>query len=354
MKIFLGMLAALFLLGCNGDNAYDGENGLLNSAGASAQSLEPLYTHLYQSDANASKVAIEALLLALDDLNQTQNETLLLEAQEKFHTFVLAHKRVEAAFVADEFERGFLDTLGYMEYFHTGKNSDMMSELDAVFASSSALESALYKNANKSITSLEYTLFGEDENMTTLLPKMTQRRAEASLIMAQRVATYTVQIQEFYANDATFTASLDTTVAAIINQLIDSTYKLKEWRVGEAAGFVLKYAGSQDRRLLEYYKSRFSLEAIQEILGTHKRIMQEGLLEIASSASAANQAEAIVQTIESALAICESYGSTDLQDALSDAKTQELYNTINVLQQNYTALINTLNFEQKIIEADGD
>lgn len=347
------ILIGLFLVACNGENAYDGENGLFSSPTLSTQSLEKLYEAVYRADANASKVVLQDFTLSLQDLNQTQNETALLEAQQKFYFFVASHKRVEAAFVADEFSDAFLDTLGYMEYFHVGKNSDMISELNTVFASSTPLESALYKNANKSITSLEYTLFGEDENLSTLLPKMTQRRAEAALIMAQRVLQYTTEIQEFYQNDTTFVNSLDVTTAAIINQLIDSTYKLKEWRIGEAAGFVVKYEGNTDKTLLEYYKSRFSLDAVKEILLTHKSIMQNGFGDIASSANVTNQAEAILLTIESALALCESFDAP-LQEYLHEDVTKELYNTINVLQQNYTAMINTLNFEQKIIEADGD
>ena len=353
MHYIFSIFLTLFLIGCGDDNSYDGKTGLIGGVSVVDSSLEDLYADVYQSDANLSATRLENLIEDLAILQNEQNEQTLQSAQESFYAFVRAQKRIEAAFIADEFDSTFLDTLGYMEYFHVGKNSDLISELDRVFSSSTSIQNALFKNSNKSITSLEYTLFGEDENTSTLLEKFDTRRAEAALFMAQNIQNHTLSIQNFYSNDKSFTLDIDVTTAALINQLIDSAYKLKEWRIGEAAGFVLKYEGSVDRTLLEYYKSRFSLEAIKEILLTHQRIMQEGLSAIATNANAAAEAEAVEQTLQTALSLCESY-SEDLQDALTQAKTKELYNTINLLQQNYTALISSLNFTQKIIEADGD
>lgn len=353
MRYIVSIFLALFLFGCGDDNSYDGESGLIGSPTGKSATLEQLYTNVYQSDANLSLHTLSVLQEDLQALQQTQNAQTLGSAQESFKEFVLIQKRIEAAFIADEFSDTFLDTLGYMEYFHVANNSDLIDELDRIFQSETSLENALYKNANRSITSLEYTLFGADQNATQLVENFDARRAEAASLMASQVASYAQEIAAFYGSDTSFTQDIDRTTAALINQLIDSAYKLKEWRIGEAAGFVVKYAGSVDHRRLEYYKSSLSLEAIKEILLTHQRIMQEGLSEIASSANAAAEAQAVEESITAALSLCNSYVS-GLEESLELDVTQDLYDAVNLLQQNYTALISSLNFTQKIIEADGD
>lgn len=353
MKYIYSILFVLFFTGCGDDNSYDGETGLIGTVSAQSANLDQLYTDVYQYDANLSLVKLSALLTDLQTLQIQQDAQTLNSAQESFKEFIRTQKRVEASFIVDEFSDEFLDTLGYMEYFHVADDGDLISELDRIFANDTALENALYKNANQSITSLEYTLFGADENTTQLLEKFDARRAQAAYLMASQVQTYTQQIVAFYNSDTSFTQDLDVTTAALINQLIDSAYKLKEWRIGEAAGFVLKYAGSVDHRRLEYYKSAFSLDAIEEILLTHQRIMQNGLSEIASGANAAAEAQAVEESIVAALTLCNSYAS-GLEESLELQKTQDLYNAVNLIQQNYTALISSLNFTQKIIEADGD
>lgn len=352
IKIFELLLALLLFGGCNAENSYDGSNGLLSSGVASNGELLAINA-LLGSDANASVAALERVQSSIALFGAVPSEANLLTLQSDLKAAILAHKRVEALFVADEFSDEFLDTLGYMEYFHVGKNSDMIGELNSIFGASSELASALYKNANKSITSLEYTLFGEDENLSTLLQKMDARRIEAAQIMMARIISHAKSISDFYKSDANFEAPLKVSSAAMINRLIDSAYKLKEWRVGEAAGLVVKYAGSTDAKLLEYYKSKSSLAAIKSIVQAHQSVMQTGLGSIASSTNAASEAQAIESSLETILTLCESFDAP-LEQSLGDAKTAQLYNAINILQQNYISLINAMKFTQKIIEADGD
>ncbi len=354
MKKYLLSLFILFLfLGCNSDNDYDAQNGLISGGIKDDTALTTLYEKVYRTDANSSYEAIISLVESLKNLNQTQNQINLQEVQTKFKLFVLEQKKLEATFLADVLNDNFLDTLGYMEYFHSGKNSDLVSELNAIFRSQTNLAEALYKNSNKSITSLEYTLFGEDENISSLLNKMDERRSHAGLLMGEKIATYSKLIKDFYINDESFLNSMEVSTSELLNQLIDSSYKLKEWRIGEATGIVKKYEGIIDKKKLEYYKSNFSIDAIIMILQTHLRILQNGLKSIASSAGATTQADAIEQTLQTAITLCKSFHAP-LEDSLNDTKVKDLYNIVNVLQQEYTALIASMNFTQKIIEADGD
>lgn len=353
MKFFIFILTTLLFFGCSSDNAYDGENGLISAPLRADASLESLYESIYKNDANESYTAVQELVNSLQDLSQTQSQTNLQTAQVKFKAFILTQKKVEAAFLADAFSDDFLDTLGYMEYFHSGKNTDMVNELDTIFKLNTALSEALYKNSNKSITSLEYALFGEDENISSIMGKMDARRSEAALIMGEKIATYSLLIRDFYVNNESFLEDVKLSTSELINRLIDSTYKLKEWRIGEAAGLVKKYEGVVDKTKLEYYKSASSLDAIISILQTHQRIMQNGLGTIASNAGAQTQADAIAQTLQNTISTCQGFDAS-LEDSLSEERVKNLYNEINVLQQEYTALIASMNFTQKIIEADGD
>lgn len=353
MKYFIYLLTVLVFAGCNSQNSYDGKNGLISSSSASQKALENLYITVFQKDANSSLNAVELLVASLKDLNETQSSTNLQTAQQRYKDFVLTHKEIEAVFLADSFNESYLDTLGYMDYFHSGKNTDMVSELDTIFDTNTTLSNALYKNSNKSITSLEYTLFGEDENTTLLLSKLSARRAEAALIMGKRIATYTESIYQFYMNDTAYFIDSEESLSELINQLIDSAYKLKEWRIGEAAGLLSSNSGVINYKELEYYKSGFSLDAIEQILLTHQRVMQFGLTQIATLSGAQSEAEAIEQTLSDAIITCRSFDKA-LKDSLSDEKVTQLYESVNLLQQEYSALISSMNYTQKILEADGD
>lgn len=347
------VLVLLLINGCNTENSYDGESGLISSTSAYDQWISNLYENVFQKDANRSLSAAEALIGSLRDLNQTQNLENLQNAQQKFKAFIVTQKQIEAVFLADSFNENYLDTLGYMEYFHSGKNSDMMGELDRIFDQNSSLESVLYKNSNKSITSLEYTLFGVDENSSSLLLKIDARRAEAALIMGENIYALEHSINNFYTDDSTFLNDPSITLSELINQLIDSAYKLKEWRIGEAAGLVDKYPGIKDETKLEYYKSSSSLEAIKAILLTHQNVMQNGLSDIVSSLGAASQAHEIEVTLSDAISLCDNFSGA-LKEALTDENVSKLYEKIATLQQEYGALISSMNFTQKILEADGD
>ncbi|QOP42180.1 imelysin family protein [Sulfurimonas marina] len=353
LKIISVLALILFFIGCNGDNAYDGENGL--KSGEFTSDIESSLSFIYallQEDANQTYTQAQELAVLLEDVNNSVAD--LQNAQEKFLELVSSYKKVEALYVADEYENIMQDPPRYLEYFHSITNSELVAELDLILSGSDPIADALaVKNLYRSITALEYILFGVNEEQTTLLASFDERRTQAAIIMAQNIAANLQTINEFYEQNSAFLEDSDSAISVVVNQLVDSAYKTKEWRVGDGAGFTLKYKDNPDAARLEYYNSRYSLEAIDSILAAHQELMDSGFKELAIIGGATSEAEAIESKLVELRTICAGIEGS-LSDSLTDEKVYTLYVDLNALQNNYTALINALNFTQDIIEADGD
>jgi predicted lipoprotein len=238
----------------------------------------------------------------------------------------------------------------YLEHFIKGsKSQDIPGDLDRVFNGTGSLS----KNSSKGITAMEYTLFGHQESLSDLAAKMNTERLAAAVTIAGTIATNLKSVRDYYLDDTSFLENNDEAISALLNVLVDNVYKLKEIRIGDPAGYTAGYLDDPDSTRLEYYKSLYSLDAVKAILAAHKSIMDNGLSDIAEAGNAASEAEAIVAVIDEAIAICDSYEGP-LEHNLDTLETEALYNAANLLQNNYTALINALNFTQDIIEADGD
>lgn len=352
-KLFIASLMAFIFIGC-GDNNYDGETGLQtaeSSIGSVEGNVQDIYKLVIQKDSEDAYIQTQILLSAIEDLNTSTNEANLQVSRDEFKKLVYAYKRVESAYVAGYNSDDMRDIADfYIESFIKGsKSQDIGGDLDEVFAGNKSI----VINALKGITALEYTLFGNVETVVDINMKMNQNRKEAALLMATNLVEQLKIVKEYYENDGTFLSSTDEAISALLNVLVDNSFRLRESRVGDAAGFTAKYIDDPDNTRLEYFKSTNSLEAIKEILNTHKRVMEGGLRDIAIAGSAASEADAISVAIEDAIGICEEY-SISLESELSSTRTLQLYETVRTLQNNYTGLINGLNFTQDIVEADGD
>ncbi|MBN2896807.1 MAG: imelysin family protein [Campylobacterales bacterium] len=339
MKSIFGSMALLLMLGgCMGDNAYDGENGLIGTPGTTVTlegALASISSEVLHQDALALRSSAETLGMAI--------ETAELSAlREAWRDMARAWKRVEALYVADDLSQTMIDIPANVDAFHIG-NTDLHAKLDRIFAQSGDLAIALFQNNTKSINALEYTLFNDGN--------LTERERGAAAVMLAHLQSNYAQIEQFYVQNGL--SGGEEGVGVLINQLIDSAYKLKEWRIGEAAGLVVKYKDNPDAAHFEYAVSQSSLLAMRAVLEAHQAVMSSGLSQIAASASAAPQAEAITTAITGALSMIDAFDAPIENDA-TDTRIKALYAQINLLQTNYTALIAALNYTQKIIEADGD
>ncbi len=344
----------LFFTACGGDNAYDGENGLVSgesSSGTVAAYIESIYSEVIEPSVDASYIQSIVVIGSVTTLQTTFNEENLLAAQDEFKKLALTYKKVESSYIAGRESDDMRDIADFrLESFIVNSKGDtLFSSLDQIFSGTGALN----KNSYKGITALEYTLFDEALSTEALIAKFTDIRLESAITMAETISSNLKLVQDYYTNTSTFLDDSDTATSLLLNLLVDNTYKLKENRIGDAAGYTVKYEDNPSAQRLEYWKSIHTLQAIQAILATHQSIMNKGLTEISIAGNASSEGEAISDNIAEALAITLSYTSS-LEDELTSTKTRELYNSIANLQNNYTALINGLNFEQDIIEADGD
>jgi len=358
-NIYTALLSLLFItfsfVGCGNDNSYDGKNGLLSSGGADQTNIDSSILKIYENvilpDANASYEKSLALIQTLKDFNETKSSATLASAQAAFKELALSYKRVESAYVAGRESDEMRDLANfYLEHFiFNSKGDTLFRELENIFNGSGSL----YKNSHKGITALEYTLFDMNASSSEMLAKMNTIRRESAITMAEAISLNLKKVQEYYLSESTFLDDSQRAIGLILNQLVDNAYKLKEKRIGDAAGFTLKFKDNPDPTRLEYYKSMNSLPSIKEILLTHKRVMQNGLSDIATLGNASSEAEAILSKIDEAVNICNSYAGP-LESNITSTKTRELFDAVAQLQDNYTALINGLNFKQDLLEADGD
>jgi len=347
-------MSIMFIVGCGESNTYDGENGLITSNRSTTSidvALKNIFDEVIYKDANETYSQSLVLISSIEELNTTTNETKLIQAQSAFKELVLHYKRVEAVYVAGYNSDYMKDIAEFdLEHYVKGsKSQDTAGDLDAVFAGTKSLVA----NSLKGITALEYTLFGTQEDAMDLVAKMNQNRLTSALIMSKKITKHLLEVKDYYKDTSRFALDEEESVSALLNVLVQQALNLKDIRIGEGAGLVIKYKDNPSATRLEYYYSSYSLEAIKEILQAYKRVIDNGLESIAELGSARSEVDALSTSLREALEICESYVST-LENEISEQKTKDLYEAIRLIQNNFTALIVGLNFEQDILEADGD
>ncbi len=141
--------------------------------------------------------------------------------------------------------------------------------------------------------------------------------------------------------------------AAIINILIDSTYKLKEWRVGDPAGYSRKYKDNPDNKRGEYYLSKQSFAAIKAILDAHNQIIGEQKYK--NYATMAIDGGAKKQVFQVRKALDESYKELAKLKKDDFTNAQALFEALSKFHNTYyLSLIEELSVTAKILDADGD
>ena len=136
--------------------------------------------------------------------------------------------------------------------------------------------------------------------------------------------------------------------------LIDSSFKLRDWRVGDIAGLSRKYEGSADNRRAEYYLSGQSTVAIKAILQTHKMIMDAKIYDFGDMLKEngfEKEVQLIIAKIDKALEQLVLIQNENFEDK----KVAILYSTLDELHRAYyITLVNAVGVSTKILDADGD
>ena len=351
----------LFFTSCGGDNAYDGENGLIVASSISGKdSFSSIQQNVLIPNADSFVQNSKTLNEQLTIFENETTKSNLIALQTHFKSLMLSWKSVQATFVAGDFDNNMIDLPLLIDHFHTG-NEDIATLLDKVLSLSGELKGLLYKNSTKGVNALEYLLFGEAnsaDELLTLMNKDDKRRISACRIVIDNLEQKALEVLSFYQSDTKFIADATIASDSLVNVLIDSAYKLKEWRLGDGAGLTVKYKNRPDSRRLEYYRSSLSLDALKAIVEAHALIMHsqsfENFASFASQNGATIEVKEIQTNLDSVLSIANSF-ETPLKDQVESQKINELYIAVAKLYDSYyVSLINALNITSKIIEADGD
>lgn len=318
--IFISILA-------NGDDKKDNKEVLNN-----------LYEKVVLANSNQS-------LTDIDNLYDSIKKGDVKKSKEQFTQLVKSWKRVEAFYILGDLNEDYIDTPRYIDIFHNA-NEDITKQLDRAIKSRDEVRVVLFKNSLKSINALEYILSEKDIKNS--------RIKDIALTIVSKLKTLLSEINDEYKlQKENFLNDLKKANSITINDIIQSSYKLKEWRIGEVIGATKKYEGKPDNRRAEYYISKNSAAAIEAVLNTYKDIFDnkeykdygDYLLEITDG----TQINDLRESITKALELVKEIKNDDF------SKTQELYEEVgNIHVILFLEIVEELSINAKIIEADGD
>lgn len=298
-------------------------------------------------DVEATLSAVEQLQSAIADNTASQRGVAVDTA---FSQLVATWKSVQAAYVLGDLDSGMIDTPRLMDTYHEG-NERLDEQIKRALESGDEPRIALFKNSFKSINALAILLY-EDNELTPV------ERDYADYVLTT-LARHLSHIKTAYMEQApAFNKNQDKSMSNVLNALIDSSYKLKEWRVGEAAGFAKKFNGKPDSRRQEYLRSGNSLTAVAAILAVHDDMMgqrdYENLGSTAIAQGADKEVAAIRRLITDAIkqvAVLQDEKITDF----TDSRFAPLFKTLSQINDAYyQSLVKALPVQARILDADGD
>lgn len=286
-------------------------------------------------------VSIPNVAVAIDNAKILQKDF----NDKNFTNFIKSWKKVEAIYFAGELDESFLDTPRYMDVFNNIKE-DLNAQMQRVIESKDEVNVALFKNSYKSVNALEYVLFN-DKNITP-------REKELSVTILDSLISHLEGMKEVYTGYLTIEPKDEKWEnALIINTLIGSSYRLKEWRVGNPAGLSSKYKDDVKNERAEYFLSKNSFAAIEAILEAQKEIIESkdyyNFVNVVKEKNALKDITTAQNKIKEAmlnLSKLKNDDFTNAKDLFTDIK--DLHNTY------YLSLIEQLGLSAKILDADGD
>ncbi|MFA7570740.1 MAG: imelysin family protein [Sulfurimonadaceae bacterium] len=269
------------------------------------------------------------------------------EIQKKFSRLLFDWKKVEALYIAGELDNDYLDTPRYIDVFHNLKEN-LHEQMQRVRQSRDEVSVALFKHSFKTINALEYMLYSSD----TLIA----RDIEISKAIVQNIQKQLKEILEVYQTKGNnFTSNEVFANGLIMNTLVQSIYKLKEWRVADVAGLSLKYKNNPNANRAEYFLSQNSTVAIEAILLAHQEVLDSKTFfdfgDKYERDLKNNDIKKTRELLKNALSKLEKIP----QDDLSSNEAQAFYESVNEIYNHYFfTLIQDLKITAKILDADGD
>ncbi len=302
---------------------------------------ESIYNNIIIKDIKEANQNLDQLTVLVD------NNASDKELKNGFTELMMSWKKVQTLYLAADLNEEYIDIPRYIDTFHQGKEN-IYRQLDRILLSTDSLDIELFKNSTKSINALEYLLFKPSQK--------TERQKEMISYILKHIGRHLKSIEDFYLNNkALFIQDEKKLNAFIMNDLIESSYKLKEWRVGDAAGLSRKYKNNPKNARSEYPVSKLSYKAIEAILLTHQAIIGEqkfvNFSAVVSNAGAGKELSDIKNNINNALKDLDAAPAYDF----NSEEIKALYKELTALHNAYyISLIGALKVTSKILDSDGD
>jgi len=302
------------------------------------ESLLSIYENILIKNSKEAVLDIQKVKHSIQNNNKN-------EVKKSFKGFVKSWKSVDSFYILGDLDDNYLDTPRYIDTFHQG-NEDIKKQLDLIIDEKEDLSISLYKNSHKTINALEYILFTKDLS--------NKRIKNIALIISDKLEENLNEIYNGYVETKDkFLKDEITANAMMLNALIENSYKIKEWRVGDPAGLSRKFRGKPSNERAEYAISKNSIVAIESILNTHLTILNKQKFK--NFGSMIRSYEVSEELNDAIKYLNESLENTQMiqNDDFSNAK--KLYKSLKKLHATYyISLIGKLKVTAKILDADGD
>jgi predicted lipoprotein len=286
-------------------------------------------------------ISIPNVAIAINDAKVLQKDL----NDKNFTNFIKSWKKVEAIYFAGEFDENYLDTPRYMDVFNNLKE-DLNSQMKRVIESTDPVNVALFKNSFKSVNALEYVLYNDKD--------ISKREKELSIAILDSLISHLEGIQDVYKEYLTVKPKdIKWENALIINTLIGSSYRLKEWRVGNPSGLSSKFKNDAKNERAEYFLSKNSFSAIEAILEAQRQIVETkdyyNFVNVAKEKNAQKDIALALTKIDEAKVNLAKLKNDDFSNA------NELFKNVKDLHNiYYLSLIEQLGLSPKVLDADGD
>ena len=277
---------------------------------------------------------------AINDAKILQKEANV----QNFTNFVKSWKKVEALYFAGDIDENYADIPRYIDVYNNLKE-DLNAQMKKAIESKDEPKVALFKNSFKTINALEYVLFKDAD--------ISKREKDLSVVILDSIIANLQNINKVYKNYLVAPKDEKWENSLVINTLISSSYRLKEWRIGNASGNSSKFKNDPKNERAEYFLSKNSFNAINAILEAHKQIVEKheyyDFAAFALNKGAAIELLMVIDKIKEAQDELKKLPLDDFTNATV------LFNSVKDLHNAYyLSLIGQLSVTGKILDADGD
>ena len=285
--------------------------------------------------------------ISIPNVENAINDAKILQKDlnaQNFTNFLKSWKKIEALYFAGDIDENFEDTPRYIDVFNNLKE-DLNAQMKKAIESKDDIKMALFKNSFKTVNALEYVLFNDKA--------ISKREKALSIAILDSIILHLQNINRVYKNYLVAPKDEKWENALVINTLIASSYRLKEWRIGNASGNSSKFKNEPKNERAEYFLSQNSFAAIDAILESHKQIVEKHkYYDFATYSMDKGAAIELLAVIDKINEMQEELRKLPVDDF---TKATNLFNLAKELHNNYNiSLIAKLSITGKILDADGD